>query len=291
VPPASGNPSINPSAAQGRDSQNGGKDANNAAGAALIAAGVPLLAQPPTMPMGMMLIAMGILALQQGSHDGNAAGQSANTYGASLNGGSNGGTNGSGSNPAFGQGPSGYQQQQAQAALGQVGASLGSDGLHLPDGTVIPTNQIGTSAGMNQAGIPLDQQNQIKQKLDGLGGAGGAGGTSEKKVSSVGVTEGGGTGPANGAGAGSSTVFNPFNINNGYKKELINGKTVLFDGEPIGVRGNDIFEMIHAAYKKKRERADFIEATLDDLIPPAGRSPANVTPPVPMKTPLKPKSH
>src|SRR5262245_57125614 len=83
TPPPQNN-TINQGSNVGQASQQGGAGANNAAGAALIAAGVPMLAQPPTAPMGAMLIALGMMALAQGGHDSGAAGQSANTGAASV---------------------------------------------------------------------------------------------------------------------------------------------------------------------------------------------------------------
>jgi hypothetical protein len=46
---------------------------------------------------------------------------------------------------------------------------------------------------------------------------------------------------------------------NGQRKGLTAGKTVLFDGDPIGVRGDNIFAMVHTCYQTKREGAQFIE--------------------------------
>lgn len=268
--PAMNNASINPSANQGMNAENGAAGTNNAAGAALIAAGMPMLAQPPTMPMGMMLIAMGALALAQGGADSGAAGQSQATYNSSLNGAAN-----TASNPALSQGSGSGAFQQANQALAGTGASMSAAGLTMPNGTVIPPDQIGTQAGMSAAGMSPDQINQVQAKLDSLRGGGGSGSANGPKVASVGVSEGGGGGPASKGNTGTFSFgkFNPFNISSKIKKQMVDGKTVLFDGEPIGVRGQDIFDMIHAAYKKKRDRQNFIEVTLEDEI---SRAPASI---------------
>src|SRR5262245_48501504 len=53
-----GGSTINPGAKQGENSQKGGAGTNAGVGAALMAAGAALMANPPTMPMGAMLMAM-----------------------------------------------------------------------------------------------------------------------------------------------------------------------------------------------------------------------------------------
>ena len=67
--------SINPGSNQGQQSQKGGAGSNAGAGAALMAAGAALMAMPPTMPAGAILMAMGLLAMQQSGEDNGAAGQ------------------------------------------------------------------------------------------------------------------------------------------------------------------------------------------------------------------------
>ncbi len=96
-------------------------------------------------------------------------------------------------------------------------------------------------------------------ELDSLNGA---------RVSGVGLnTSGGGSGTPEGEGSGGSSDsgagagHNPFNINNEQKGQLVAGKTVMFDGEPIGVRGQNIFDMIHTCYQKKRQGNHFMRAS------------------------------
>ena len=61
-----------------------------------------------------------------------------------------------------------------------------------------------------------------------------------------------------GAGAFKLPAFkNPFAVTNGDRKQIVAGKTVSFGGRR-GVRGQNIFEMVHSAYAKKRERANFV---------------------------------
>ena len=253
-------PSINPSANIGQASQNNGAGVNNAAGAALIAAGVPLLAQPPTAPMGAMLIAMGMMALAQGGADSNAAGQSGNTAAASVNGVGGAATNPA-TQPGFGSGTAGFNSPAAntgQQALTNAGYTLNGDGLTAPDGTTTPLSSVGTSGGMAHAGLSASNIADVNKLLADVNAKAAA--DMKGAVSSVGVAEGGGSGPANAAGPDSNFKFNnPFKLADATKKQMIAGKTVLFDGDPIGVRGADIFEMIHSAYQTKRARNDFLE--------------------------------
>ncbi|NJL25909.1 MAG: hypothetical protein HC902_12575, partial [Calothrix sp. SM1_5_4] len=96
-------------------------------------------------------------------------------------------------------------------------------------------------------------------------------------------TGGGGSGPGSEGSTSSednsdsspAPYVNPFANLDARKKEMIAGKTVLFDGEPIGVRGNNIFDMIHQAYQRKRAGNHFIEG--DEK--PAPRAPASAAPP------------
>ena len=74
---------------------------------------------------------------------------------------------------------------------------------------------------------------------------------------------------------GGGPMGNPFNIDGDKKGQLVAGKTVMFDGEPIGVRGQNIFDMVHSCYQKKREGKHFIETEMDV----ATRLPASVKPP------------
>ena len=70
---------------------------------------------------------------------------------------------------------------------------------------------------------------------------------------------------------------NPFAVGADAKKQMVAGKTVMFDGEPIGVRGNNIFDMVHAAYQKKRQNNNFIESA-DSRPGPSTRMPASIRP-------------
>lgn len=288
TPKASSTPSINPSANQGQASQNMGKIINMAVGGAMMAA--CLASEPPNYP----LCAMGALALAQGAMDGGAAGQSGKTasasYGTGL--GSNAGSGSSGggsgstdpSNPNYGTGKGGFNDPKIKAglkALKEAGYEVSSAGVKGPDGKTVPASAFGNAGAMTAAGM---SPSAVKEALKVAAAMNDEISKLNGKMGSVGVAEGGGGGGSDGSSGNSSnsstssyrpSSANPFAINNGQKQQMVAGKTVLFDGEPIGVRGQDIFEMVHTAYEKKRQRSNFIEGGADGA---PLRAPASTTP-------------
>jgi hypothetical protein len=276
--PATNNASINPAANQGKQSQDSGAGANAAAGAALMAAGMALMANPPTQPAGAALIAMGALALAQSGHDSGAADQSGATAAASYNG-VNGSNSAVAANPNLGKGTSSYLAnpalKQGTAALTDAGYSLTPAGLVSPNGTLTPNSAFNSSSGMAAAGMDAGTIAQVQSALAKVNADSG-----KAKVSTVALAEGGGAGGTAGNPTGGSDFSfasakgrNPFGLSDAEKRKLVAGKTVSFDGDPIGVSGQNIFDMIHVAYQKKRDRKDFIG---DELAGgPSLRSPAS----------------
>lgn len=262
---------INQGSNQGQQSQSGGSGANAAAGAALMAAGAMLMSQPPTVPPGAMLMAMGILAMMQSGHDGDAAGQSGNTGAASIQGNPT-----ATPNPDAAKGSSGLTDSKIKsgiAALEAQGYKMSKDGtLTTPSGQTLPPSTFNSPSSMAAAGIDkktiddaqkliADSQAGYKTASIGVNTGGGGGGQA--------VSEGEGTGEAHGTGG---MAANPFNLNADAKARLMAGKTVLFDGEPIGVRGSNIFEMVHTCYQNKRKGNHFIETENDVSV----RAPASL---------------
>lgn len=264
--------SINPSANQGQQSQDSGAGANNAAGAALIAAGTPMLSNPQTMPMGMALIAMGILALMQGGHDSGAADQSGNTAAVSANSGTSSSSGGSSSTSSGGDSTTTSASdngakaafnsaagKKAVAAVAAAGGSLTPSSLTMPDGTSVPLSSFSSASGMNAAGFDgngaMAQVASIEKSLGLKNGLAGA------------------SGLATGEGGGGASVSNkfgdlppfelpkfksPFDLSADQKAKIAAGKTITMGGDPIGVRGDDIFAMIHRAYEHQGSLDGFI---------------------------------
>ncbi len=262
VTPTPTQSTINQGSQQGQQSQSGGSGANAAVGAALMAAGAALMSNPPTVPPGAMLMAMGVLAMMQSGHDSDAAGQSGNTGIASLEGNKL-------TNPDAATGSSAFTAgkiAEGKAALAAQGYTMDSKGnITGPDGTVTPPSAFNSASGMAAAGMTpqaiADAQKILADAANGSGArVSGVGIASSGGSGSGGFTEGESGGEASATGGMGS---NPFALDANQKNKLVAGKTVLFDGEPIGVRGQNIFEMVHTCYEKKRKGNHFIESEQD----------------------------
>lgn len=261
---------INPGSQQGQASQSGGAGTNAAVGQALMSAGAALMANPPTVPAGAALMAMGLLAMMQSGEDSGAAGQSAATGSASN-------TNGTSTGTAAvdGTGTSGFTEakiKEGQAKLAAAGYKMTAAGITNPDGSFTSSSAFNSPSAMAAAGISPAAIAEAQKILGDIN-------TSGARVSSVGVNSGGGgggitEGDSHGSSDAAMGAGNPFNIDADKKGSLVAGKTVMFDGEPIGVRGQNIFEMVHSCYQKKRDGKHFIESEVDI----ATRSPASVKP-------------
>jgi len=237
-----------------------------------------LMAKPMTMPAGAVLMALGALAMAQGSQDQNAAGQSGAT--AAVSAGSS--TAGTATNPAFGTGTDGFQApgvKAAQASLANAGYTLTPTGLTTPDGTVVSNSSLASSGGMAKAGLDAQGIKEVKDVVDAMN-------KEIAKVSGMAVAEGAGGGASHDSvGRQTSSYTSGFNASAGLKKSMIAGKTVLFDGDPIGVRGQNIFDMVHTCYDRKRQRNDFMEENAAVAVPvaratsAASRTPSSVTRP------------
>lgn len=247
---------INQGSNTGQASQNSGAGANNAAGAALIAAGTAMLPNPPTTAQGAALIAMGIIALMQGAHDSEAAAQSANTGAHSVI--NNAPTQKNIPNPEVGK--SAFNNptvKKANEALKDKGYNMTPAGLKKPDGSTVPLSAFSSSAALKAAGV---DPNALKKAQDIAAKA-----TDGYSVSSVGLNSGGGGGGGGAQDVGSGgdedgANQNAFSQSADSKKAMVAGKTVNLDGDPIGVAGANIFDMIHDAYQKKRTGDQFVES-------------------------------
>ncbi len=263
--------SINPGAKEGKDSQKGGSGANAAIGAALMAAGAAMMASPPTIPPGVALMAMGMLAMMQSKEDSGAANESAATGMASN---VNDGKLGTPTDPTGSSAFADAKIKEGQAKLAEAGYKMTSKGLTAPDGTFTPAKAFDSPSSMAASGMSPSSIAAVQAALaDAQGGA-----MNGARVSSVGVNSGGGggltEGDSNGSSASDSGNSNPFGLGADQKRSMVAGKTVMFDGEPIGVRGQNIFDMVHTAYQKKRDGKHFIEGEVDV----STRMPASVKP-------------
>lgn len=251
---------INQGANTGQASQNAGSAANAAAGAALIASGMALLPNPPTAAQGAALIALGMLALAQAGHDSGAAAASGRTAAASVL--QNEGKPGDVQKPEAGEADFYNQMKKAGEALKANGYSFNDKGLTGPDGKTIPKSAFNSTSAMAAAGVDPKAIAELNKVNDAI-----ADELAKYRVSSVATNNAGAGGGMNeGGGAGvtgeeeTGAAINPFDLNADKQKQLVAGKTINLDGDPIGVAGANIFEMVHDAYQKKRSGNQFIEA-------------------------------
>lgn len=262
----SGESTINQAADTGRKSQNMGMMMNMVAAAGLFAA--CLAPKPPNMA----LCAMGALAAAQAAHQGQAANASDTTFDLSeFDPGDynyDGGTNGDLDPSAVpGTGDVGFNNpniKEGMDKLTESGYKISPEGVTFPDGSFKPASAFDSPSSMVAAGMsPSDAQAAgdvlaaVNKELENISGA---------TVSSMKVD--GGSGGYAGGGGGSAdfgdldsfklpTLKNPFDKAD--KKKLLAGKSVMVGGEPIGVKGDNIFDMVHRAYQKKRGKNQFYE--------------------------------
>ena len=267
--PETSTPSINPAAEHAASQESNAATMNMIASAALFAA--CLAPRHNIWP----LCAMGALAAMQGMHDSGASDDSMATFQASTQDGN--------PNPAFGDGTGNFTDPQITTGLQELkdaGYVVTDTGIRNPDGSFSKAADFSSPAamaasGMDKSAIDLAQKTLASIDTSGLSGG------SNAKVSSVGVTEGGG-GASGGAGGdaganydSSGGGYNPFKLNAKDKAKLAAGKTVMFDGEPIGVRGQDLFEMVRVVYERKDKNHHFIGSSGGGA---SLRAPASIVP-------------
>jgi hypothetical protein len=245
--PAPNQNAINSAALAGLAAEKEAQMMNMMIGAALMAAG--MASQPPNVP----LLMMGALAMAQGGADGGAAGQSGNTAAVSAE----------QTNPGLGAGTSGFNNpavSSGQTYLNDNGYTVSPDGVKNPDGTTMPASAFSSPSSMAAAGMDQATIAAAQKAIASVEGSGGG-----PKVAGVGVVEGSGSGGGSGGnyegmpGNGARHIYNPFALNSKQKNQITSGITVLFDGEPIGVKGQNLFDMIHVAYDRKKLGNHFLE--------------------------------
>ncbi len=191
-------------------------------------------------------------------------------------------------NPSGAADGSGYNRAQVEAAkkaLEDAGYGISEKGLTSPNGTFVPNADLASTgalaaAGMSPAAI-AEAQEVLAAVNDELSKAMGG------RAVSVGVVEGGGGGASTGEGSEASeseaagldfSKRRHFALNAKQRQSLVAGKTKNLEGEPIGVRGQNIFEMMHVAYQRRRESNIFLDLGSGSAKPPRGsmvRTPAN----------------
>lgn len=269
-------------AAKGSGDQAAGAAVNMGMGVVFITIGAILMGEPPTEPVGMMLTAMGVLALGQGaaqmatSGGNESAADQFRTNGFKLKNntpnGPNSPTKGSEKpgDPSFAGGPGSgggmnqYLTADAKKALEKaeaLGFKLDSNtgNLTTPDGRVLTPQDAGNTAGM-AAKLGLSPEDAKKADL-----------AMAEIMKNKGLE-----GPTDGALAGGRTAATPTSgaTTEGYDgtggralnassrlpsaSSVVAGLSTNYRGEPIGVASDDIFQMISRRYRLKDQQDSFI---------------------------------
>ena len=265
VPSSNGGYSINKAADDAKDSQKQGAQMNMIAGAMMMAA--CMASQPPNMA----LCAMGALALMQAAHDKKAADKSDKTYEASLADGSGSGENKESKSEPESPRPSedsltgyGFNNPDIKAGLDALknnGYGVSEGGIKMPDGSFVPSDAMGSAASMTAAGFDANSAQAASAVLADINKK--LGDPNAPNIVSMGVDSSGGGGSSSRSGSDDSSGYsfkNPWNLSANARSKMVAGKSVTLAGEPIGVKGDNLFEMVHRAYDKKRKTENFIES-------------------------------
>lgn len=253
---------INEAAAQAAAAQKAAAMKNMMVGAALMATGMAGCTGMQTW--GCPLLPMAALAFMQAGHDSNMAGLSDMTYDATtpetdLPGGGTGQDPTSPTGSGTGGGDTGFTDEVKKNLdkLASKGVTVDSKNgtVTTTDGSTMPASAFSSPGAMAAAGM---SDATIKAAQDALAGAGGVEGM-QASVGSMGVDGGGGgySGAAGGSseyqGSSLADYFNSLNKKKGDKDRLIAGKSLTYGKDPIGVKVDDIFMMVHRRYQKKRQ--------------------------------------
>lgn len=268
-------PSVNTAANNTQGQNSGGQGAAAAAGAMYAALSAMEFSQcgphnPGACALGAMFAGMSALSFMQSGEHGNVAGQAYNT-------GLNTDAYTTGTTPQTLQNSDGNGSLNSASAdiaklkngIGGNMADIATGKITTADGKTYSASDFSSPASMAAAGFSPDQIAQAmevsgkvekkaleKVKLGAMtasngydegGGGGGAGGSSGKGHSS---SDGDGAGSGLGALARSPAQ--------------VAGMTKNFNGEPIGVAGDSIFDMMNRRYQVKEKQNAFL--TDNDLL-------------------------
>ncbi|MGE0632195.1 MAG: hypothetical protein AB7O96_07285 [Pseudobdellovibrionaceae bacterium] len=274
---ASLSPTIKDGASNAAKEQGGGSGANAAMGAGLMAAGAAMMINETTRPVGMMMMMMGAQALMQAGNQSGTQKSNADTANkmsynpsSSSSGGLSDPTTGVDpkdpfGNPASLTRTSSYKQAMANLkkaeALGlKIDPKAGT--ATLPNGKTVPL----TSAGMASSGLGSSAFQAAKREADKLSEKAFAD-MKKSLVSSMGEDGGGGGGFGSSSSSSSSEEESDAALGvNAESNSLadrgaasVAGLTKDFNGEPIGVAGDSIFDMIARRYQRKDKQDFFIQ--------------------------------
>jgi len=223
------------------------------------------------------LCAMAAMAAMQAANQSDASNASlaafdASKYGSDYSGEYN--ADGTDKATTAGVGTAGYSDptvKKAMDKLKETGYEVTPDGVTFPDGTFQPASAFNSPSSMLAAGMGADAASAAGEALEDINKqiAASGGNVASMAVDSAGGYASGGGGGSSGFGELSSfklpKLKNPFDRKD--NKKLLAGKSVMVGGEPIGVKGDDIFDMVHRAYQKKRTKSQFLESSKSYRVP------------------------
>lgn len=267
---STGSQNINQGAGEGKKSQLAGMASNLASAAMMVAVAQTM---PETSPMKYVMYGMAALSAAQGIMLGADAGKSAATEQASqYNPASTNFDSGSYTDPGSTYSPdmNGSISDMALKnpagaaainALKDAGYKLDSNGLTDPSGKTTPLSAFSSPAAMSAAGITSD----VIEKVKAIGEK--VSGDASNRVISMGVDGGAGGGsrsPSSDDDAWAKsmsawTMKNPFAKSKEDQRNLVAGKSVTLNGEPIGVAADNIFNRISKHYNNKKQLKEFID--------------------------------
>lgn len=291
MPAPSTGQSINQGASQGAGSQKLGQGLNIVAGGVFTAAFISSCSHG----CNPMYAYMALSSFASAATMGRAKGMSNLTYDASGNWNTNPGTNTDDPigtyDPFVGIPDTQYtEERQHWEQLKNDGFTISKDGLIKgPNGQTVKPSDLKNASGMMAAGATAGQASSAMSLMDKVNSDLSAkakefeNSGSEANVVSMGVDGSGG-----GAGGGAynrdlasdddggdymKNFKNPFAMDAKKKKEMVAGKSLAHGDDQIGVKMDDIFQMVHRRYQVKRAGDEFIEPAEASKATPKGLAP------------------
>lgn len=173
--------------------------------------------------------------------------------------------------PTMDQGQAAFNtpaMQQAANAIQAAGGVVTTSGVTMPDGTQQSWSSL---AGGGSGGSGAVAAGGANPRLDGTTGGSG----NPNSLPKIGAQAEGAGGAEGGNGSNSDFHYEPYKSRFAGAQKVnqeVAGKVMNLEGTPIGVKGDDIFEMIHRAYDRRRQVNQFDETVNFPGAAIAGRS-------------------
>ncbi len=296
MPSPSGGQSINQGASQGSRSQAVGQGLN------VVAGGIFSYAFYASCSHGCnyMYAAMAISSFASAATMRRAKGMSNMTYDASGNWGGNWGGNSNTNPDVYGGGPDPFdglpetqftEERQQWEKLKNDGFTISKDGvIKDPTGKTWKPSDLKDASSMMAAGASaadaasaMSMMEKVNKDMAAKAGEF-ENAANEANVVAMAVDGSGGGGAGGGGGYNRDLASdedsdymknfkNPFAMDARKKKEMVAGKSLAHGDDQIGVKMDDIFQMVHRRYQVKRAGDEFIEPAEASKATPKGLAP------------------